>query len=57
MRRNMFGALGRFFDEVGRANRMVRTYEDLNRLSDTALARHGLSRGDVVREAARRSGF
>ncbi|TPW26463.1 hypothetical protein [Pararhizobium mangrovi] len=52
-----FGAVGRFFNDIGRARNMALTYERLARLSDNELGRRGLKRTELAQEAARRCGF
>lgn len=41
-------AVGAFFDAVGEGHRIARRYETLSRMSDAALARHGLTRQDIA---------
>lgn len=53
---NVFGPVGALLGDFGRARRAAATYERLSRLSDDALARRGLTRGEVPL-AAYRAGF
>ncbi|QIB32983.1 DUF1127 domain-containing protein [Ancylobacter pratisalsi] len=43
--------VGAFFDAIGEGHRIARRYETLSRMSDAALARHGLTRQDIARVA------
>jgi hypothetical protein len=43
--------IGAFFDAVAEGQRIAARYEQLSRLSDAALARRGITRGDIARVA------
>ncbi len=44
-------AVAAFFDAIGEGRRIAQRYEQLSRLSDTALAARGLTRMEVPRAA------